>query len=107
MPLLQRGLIGELLRLEPDHDLVVPVDEEFPQTLCAVYSKACLEPIRRQIESGSFKITAFFDSLRPRYLAPNEWRRFDAEGLSFQNLNREEDLARAAALLQAEAERGV
>jgi len=102
MPLLRRELVAELLRLAPDHDLVVPVSEEFPQPLCAVYAKACLEPIRQQLETGNFKITGFFGRLRPRYLQPPEWRPFDPEGLSFMNLNREEDLARAAALLAAE-----
>jgi molybdopterin-guanine dinucleotide biosynthesis protein A len=103
MPLLQRRLISELLRLAPAHDLVVPVDEGLPQPLCAAYAKACIEPIRRQIEAGDLRIMNAFEHLRARYLAPVEWRAFDPQGLSFQNLNREEDLARAAALLQAEA----
>ena len=103
MPLLQPRLIEELLRLAPGHDLVVPVSEESPQPLCAVYSKACLEPMRRQLEAGSFKITGFFGHLKPLYLQPEDWRPFDPQGLSFQNLNREEDLQRAKALLQAEA----
>lgn len=102
MPLLQPKLIAELLRLAPDHDLVVPVSEEFPQPLCAVYSKACLDAIRAQLDAGNYKITAAFGLLRPLYLRPDDWRPFDPEGLSFQNLNREEDLQRAAALLRAE-----
>lgn len=104
MPLLQPRLIVELLRLAPGHDLVVPVSEEFPQPLCAVYSKACLEPMRRQLEAGSYKITGFFGYLKPLYLQPDDWRPFDPDGLSFQNLNRQEDLERAEALLRAEGD---
>jgi molybdenum cofactor guanylyltransferase len=104
MPLLQPRLIAELLRLGPDYDLIVPVSEEYPQPLCAVYAKACLEPMRRQLEAGNYKITAFFGSLKPHYLRPDDWRPFDPEGLSFQNLNREEDLRRAADLLRAQAQ---
>ena len=102
MPLLQPRLIEELLRLARGHDLVVPVSEEFPQPLCSVYSKACLEPIKRQLDAGSYKITGFFGNLKPLYLRPDDWRPFDPEGLSFQNLNREEDLKRAEELLTAE-----
>jgi molybdopterin-guanine dinucleotide biosynthesis protein A len=102
MPLLQPRLIEELLRLAPGHDLVVPVSEEFPQPLCAVYSKACLEPIKRQLDAGSYKITVFFGNLEPLYMRPDDWRPFDPDGLSFQNLNREEDLKRAEELLTAE-----
>jgi len=103
MPLLQPTLVAELLRRAPGRDLVVPVSEEFPQPLCAVYSKACVEPFRRQLEAGEYKITAAFGFLRPLYLRPADWRPFDPEGLSFQNLNREEDLRRVTALLEAEA----
>lgn len=105
MPLLQRPLITELLRLAPEYDLVVPVSEEFTQPLCAVYSKACLEPMRRQLESGALKVTGFFQYLMPRYVLPDEWRTFDPDGLSFQNLNCEEDLERVKGLLVNEAVR--
>jgi molybdopterin-guanine dinucleotide biosynthesis protein A len=101
MPLLQRELLAELLRLALEFDAVVPVTEDFPQPLCAAYRKACLEPMRDRIEAGDYKITSFFSRVRLRYLRPEEWRRFDPEGLSFQNVNREEDLARAADLLRA------
>lgn len=103
MPLLRPALVAELLRRAPGRDLVVPVSEEFPQPLCAVYSKACLEPFRSQLEAGEYKITAAFGRLRPLYLRPDDWRPFDPDGLSFQNLNREEDLRRVAAILEAEA----
>jgi len=99
MPLLQPSLVAELLRRAPGHDLVVPVSEEFPQPLCAVYSQACREAFRRQLETGNYKITAAFGRLKPLYLKPEDWRPFDPEGLSFLNLNREEDLQRVAALL--------
>jgi molybdopterin-guanine dinucleotide biosynthesis protein A len=102
MPLLQPQLIQELIRLGPGHDLVVPVSEDFPQPLCAVYAKACLQPMKRQLDAGSYKITGFFGNLKPLYLRPDDWRRFDPDGLSFQNLNREEDLRRAEDLLEAE-----
>jgi molybdopterin-guanine dinucleotide biosynthesis protein A len=102
MPLLQPALIAELLRLAPEHDLVVPVSEDFPQPLCAAYSKAFIDAAKRQLDAGNYKITAVFGALKPLYLRPDDLRRFDPEGLSFQNVNREEDLQRVLALLKAE-----
>jgi molybdopterin-guanine dinucleotide biosynthesis protein A len=104
MPLLQRPLIAELLRLAPGHDAVVPLSDGLPQPLCATYARACLEPARRQLEAGNLKVAGLFDHVRTLYLQPEAWRRFDAGGRSFLNLNREEDLEHAAALLRLESE---
>ncbi|MPZ47905.1 MAG: NTP transferase domain-containing protein [Dehalococcoidia bacterium] len=102
MPLLQPALLAELLRLSHGEDLVVPVNRGLMQPLCAVYSKGCLEVIRSQLSRGSFKVTDLFEFLKPRVLLPNEWKAFDPDGLSFQNLNRDEDLVRAKRLLLRE-----
>ncbi len=101
MPLLQRPLVSRLFDLADDHDVVVPVTDGYPQTLCAVYGRRCLEPMREQIEGGRYKITGFFDAVDVLYLPPEEWQTFDPDGLSFQNLNREEDLRRAEDLLRS------
>jgi molybdenum cofactor guanylyltransferase len=106
MPLLQRPLVEELIRLAPGHDIVVPVREGFPEPLCAAYSRTCLAPIQEQIDSGNYKIAGFYGRLRPLYLSPEVWRAFDPEGLSFLNLNREEDLRRAESLLSREEAAG-
>jgi molybdopterin-guanine dinucleotide biosynthesis protein A len=99
MPLLQPALLGELVRLGRDHDIVAPVQDGLPQPLCAAYSKACIEPIRRCLEAGIYKLTAFFAALQPYFLMPEQWRCFDPEGLSFQNLNTPADRVRIEALL--------
>jgi molybdopterin-guanine dinucleotide biosynthesis protein A len=101
MPLLQPALLAELLRLSPEADLVVPLRDGLPEPLCAAYSKACLTPIRERLERGEYKVTGFFEALTPHYLQPQEWQRFDPDGLSFLNVNREEDLVRARELLEA------
>ncbi len=101
MPLLQPALLRELIRLAPEADVVVPLHAGLPEPLCAAYSKACLEPIRACLERGAYKVTECFEALSPRYLQPEEWQRFDPDGLSFLNVNREADLARARSLLEA------
>jgi molybdopterin-guanine dinucleotide biosynthesis protein A len=98
MPLLQPALLVEMLRLAPEHDAVVPRDG-LPEPLCAVYGKTCLDAIRNRIDGGTYKVTGFFESVDVLYVEPETWRRFDPEGVSFLNLNREEDLRRAELLL--------
>jgi molybdenum cofactor guanylyltransferase len=99
MPLLQPKLLRSLLRLAPEHDAVIPLNNALPEPLCAVYAASCLPAIKSQIESGSFKMTSFLESVNVKYMEPAEWQRFDPEGLSFFNLNDEDDLARAEQLL--------
>jgi molybdopterin-guanine dinucleotide biosynthesis protein A len=102
MPLLQPALLSELLRLAPGHDAVVPVNEGgLPEPLCAVYAKTCLPAIKQRIDAGAFKVTVFFESVDVLYVEPAAWWRFDPDGLSFLNVNREQDLRRAEALIAA------
>jgi molybdenum cofactor guanylyltransferase len=98
MPLLQPSLLRLLLRLTPDHDAVVPLNG-LPEPLCAVYTPACLPAIKAQLDAGSFKMTGFLDAVNVRYVTTEEWQRVDRDGLSFLNVNRDEDLRRAKELL--------
>jgi molybdopterin-guanine dinucleotide biosynthesis protein A len=99
MPLVAPELARLLLSLIPGHDAVVPVADGAPQPLCAAYSRSCLGPMQRRIEARKLKLTDLLDDLDVVHVAPEAWRALDAEGLSFLNVNREEDLARAEALL--------
>jgi molybdopterin-guanine dinucleotide biosynthesis protein A len=103
MPLLQPALLSELLRLQAEGavDAVVPLnDASLPEPLCAVYSTACLPAIEMQIAAGRLKVALFIDKVRTRYVPPAEWRVWDPYGVSFLNVNREDDLRRAESLLQ-------
>jgi len=101
MPLLNPDLLGAMLARPRDYDLLVPRALE-PGTarnalavepLHAIYSKACLEPIRTTLESGQRQITAFFAQMRVAYVEPDEIRRYDPTGHSFANVNTPEQLA--------------
>ena len=75
MPLVVPALVEELFRLAPEADVVMPLGEEFPEPLCAVYSRACLAAVREQLEARRLKITGFLGGVRVRYLRREEWRR--------------------------------
>jgi molybdopterin-guanine dinucleotide biosynthesis protein A len=105
MPLVVGALLAELLRRAPGHDAVVPVNGQ-PEPLCAVYAMSCITAMKARIDAGEYKVTAFLETIDVLYVEPEEWRRFDPEGLSFLNINRDADLRRAEHLLaRADGER--
>ena len=73
-----------------------PRVDGYPQGLHAVYSQACVAPIRAQIESGRLKVIGFYDQVRVRYLDEPEWRPLDPDGRALHNLNTPAELAAAA-----------
>lgn len=100
MPLLSPPFLRELLRLSEGYDVVMPRRRGRTQALHAVYRRSCLEPMRHQLDAGHLKVISFLPAVRVRYVDEDVWTRFDPEGLSFFNINTEEDLSRAAAMLQ-------
>jgi molybdopterin-guanine dinucleotide biosynthesis protein A len=106
LPLLQPVLLRELLRLAPGHDAVVPVNGGLPEPLCAVYRARCNEPARRLLDEGSYKVAGLFERVETLLIAEPEWRRLDPDGLSFLNVNREEELRRALELIEEAGPRG-
>lgn len=95
LPYLNTGFILHLSGLAKQQDVVVPETPDGLQPLCAVYSRNCLPVIKRQIERDKLKITGFFRDVRLRTVGPDEIRRFDPEGLLFQNVNTPSDLQSA------------
>ena len=98
MPFLNERLIAHLLTLRQNYDAVVPVLDGYPEPTHAAYSKACLPHIESRLKAGNLKIAGFFDDVRVRYVQDAEVNRFDADRLSFFNINRPEDLERAITL---------
>jgi molybdopterin-guanine dinucleotide biosynthesis protein A len=100
MPLLQPALLQTLIRHAPGHDAVAPVRKGLPEPLCAVYTARCLEPARRLLERGAYKLSGLLDEVDTLKVPEDEWRKFDPEGLSFLNVNREEDLEQVRRLIE-------
>ncbi|HEX8220454.1 MAG TPA: molybdenum cofactor guanylyltransferase [Chloroflexia bacterium] len=92
MPLLSPGLLRYMAELEDEVDALVPRwrDEEghlHVETLHAVYSHRCLEPVRRRIEGGRLKVRGLLEEVSVRYLDEAELRRHDPGLESFRNAN--------------------
>ncbi len=93
MPWLNRPLLAYMAGLRGTADVIVPRWDKFPEPLHAVYSQACLEPIRDKLEAQMYKITAFYGRVAVRFLDRAEIERFDPDGRSFVNVNTAQDLA--------------
>lgn len=92
MPWLNRPLLEYIAGLRKEADVIVPRWDKFPEPLHAVYSDACLEPIREKLDAQMLKITAFYGRVRTRFVGREEIERFDPDGRSFINVNTPEDL---------------
>ena len=107
MPFLNAELIAFMLARPRDYDVLVPRsltpgatrNALGVESLHAVYGKSCLEPIRATLASGRRQIAAFFPLVRVAYVEPEEARRYDPAGRSFENVNTPEQMAEAAAWL--------
>ena len=95
MPFLSTPLLRYMTGLRNDVDAVVPVIGERPEPVHALYSRRCLPAISQRLQAGQLKAAGFLDLVRVRYVDEDDARRFDPQLLSFFNVNRPEDLARA------------
>jgi len=99
MPFLDRELLEHILAQREGHDAVVPMLGGRPEPTHAAYSKRCLPAMERRLKARELKIAGFFDEVRVGLLSQADVEDFDPEHLSFMNVNTEEDLARARALV--------
>jgi molybdopterin-guanine dinucleotide biosynthesis protein A len=102
MPFLSTRLLAHLVALSPDHDVVAPRVDGFPEPLHAVYSRACLAAIRPRVEAGRLKIVGFYEDVRVRYVDEPELKAIDPELRSFRNVNTPELVREALALVARE-----
>ena len=99
MPFLNRELLGSLLEHSKGYDAVVPTVDGYPEPTHAAYSKSCLPAIERRLLANDLKIARFFDEVRVHYPPDELIAAIDPEGLSFFNINTQQDLERANLLI--------
>jgi molybdopterin-guanine dinucleotide biosynthesis protein A len=102
MPFLNLDLLRYMVKVAPGFDVVIPRIGDQMEPLHAVYSKNCIAPMESLIMQDNLKVTAFFDSVKVRYVGKEELDRFDPERLSFFNINTEADLKKARMLAARE-----
>lgn len=99
MPFVNSALLNHMLRLRSEemgpYDVIVPLVNDYPEGLHAIYRKSCLSPIQERLEANRLKVVGFYDQVRVRYLTAPEYSRFDPQELSFRNINTPDELASA------------
>lgn len=88
-------LIAYMKDLVDNYDVVIPRTGVGYEPLSAFYSRDCLSPIKRQMDSGNLKIVDFFPHVKVRTIEAEELNKFDPDGISFFNINTREDLKKA------------
>ena len=90
MPYVSAPLLRHFLTLmngADTPDIVVPRTERGYHPLCAVYSRACLEPIARRLATGRLKVDALFDDVRVRVVTADALAAFGDPDRLLANVN--------------------
>ncbi len=103
MPFLNATLLHYMIDLSPEFDIVIPRIGDKIEPLHAVYSRNCLDPMRKLLEKGDLKIDHVFDAVKVLFIEEEELNKFDPPHLSFFNINTHDDLVQARSLAEKEA----
>jgi molybdenum cofactor guanylyltransferase len=98
MPYLSTPFLTYLLSFATEADIVVPRSERGYHPLCAVYTRACLEPVAARLADRRLKMRELVDSLRTRVVPVDEIRQFGDPDRLLANVNTPADYADLEAL---------
>lgn len=95
MPHIHTEAVGLLLgRRRADIDVVVPVANGFPEPLFAIYSRRCVEVIRRRLADGRNKLSGLLqdDAIAISVVDEADFRVVDSSLRALTNINSPSDL---------------
>ena len=98
MPYITSPFLAHLLSLATEADIVVPRTERGYHPLCAVYSRACLEPAAAWLAQRRLRVREFVDSMRTRVVPVEEIRQFGDPDRLLANVNTPAEYAGLEAL---------
>jgi molybdopterin-guanine dinucleotide biosynthesis protein A len=98
MPYVTTAFVEYLLSLAAEADAVVPRSERGYHPLCAVYTRACLEPAAARLADRRLKMRELVDSVRARVVPAEDIRRFGDPDRLLANVNTPADYAGLEAL---------
>ena len=92
MPFIKKSLVQYLIEDMDDADVIVPRTKDGLQPLHAIYSKNCVDPIRKSIDEGKSKIIDIYDQVNVKIVDEKDFLCFDPGRESFINVNTPEEL---------------
>jgi molybdopterin-guanine dinucleotide biosynthesis protein A len=98
MPYVTAPFAAHLLDLAHDVDAVVPRTERGVHPLCAVYTRACREPLAARLAAGSLQLKGLLDDVRVRVIESEDIEMFGDRHRLLANVNTPADYAGLEAL---------
>ncbi len=102
MPFINKPLVRYMVDIRDNHAGVVPSVGNEIEPLHAIYTRACLEPVRSLIDSKRYQIRLFYDHVPVRYVKEDEIRKFGSPSRAFLNINTVDGLAKIGALINGQ-----
>jgi molybdopterin-guanine dinucleotide biosynthesis protein A len=94
MPFLKEPVIEYLIQSIDAYDAFVPKTKDGLEPLHALYSKNCLEAIKKTMEEEKYKIIDFYSLVRVKVIEESDFFSLDPMRESFINVNTPEELIR-------------
>ena len=102
MPFMNPALISLLIEQRHTNDVVIPKTKAGLEPLHAVYSKRCIEPLKKCIEKGDLKISSLLAEVKVRYCNEEEIKKVDPALMSFINVNTKKELFEIQKMLKGD-----
>lgn len=99
LPFVSRRLLEHFVGSRAD--VVMPLGPRGYEPFCALYGRACAEPIRRRIDRGALTAAVLPEGVRVEVVGPDTLAAYDPAGLLFVNVNTPDDHERARDLAEA------
>lgn len=96
LPAVPEALLGRLVELRAEADIIAPVLPSGPEPLCAVYAGGCRAAVAQAVERADLRMRGFWKGLRVRELREPELSAFGDPRALFRNVNTPEDYAGAS-----------
>ena len=87
MPFVTAAFADYLLSLSGDAEIVVPQTERGYHPLCAVYTRACLDPVAARLADRRLRLGELVGALRARVVSAEEMARFGDPSRLLTNVN--------------------
>jgi len=100
MPFINHALVRYLASIAPGFDIVIPAFNGYFEPLHAIYSKDCLDEMKKLLDEDDLVIIDLLDAVKTRYVEMDEIKEFDPDLLSFFNINTKHDLVKAKSIIE-------
>jgi|TARA_B100001964_G_C14130895_1_gene552825 molybdopterin-guanine dinucleotide biosynthesis protein A len=101
MPFISPSIISLMIsKIKSSDDIIIPETEGFKHSTHAIYSKSCIEIIKKNLDDNNLKISNIFNMCKTKIISENEIYATEPCTKSFFNINNEMDLTKAKKLIK-------